>query len=673
MSAEKHYLEVELEELIQNDPSIWKFIRESSLDGVWYWDLENPEAEYMSPEFWRNFGFDPATKEHLASEWQDLIFPEDLKLATENFEKHLADPSYPYDQVVRYRRADGEVSWVRCRGVAVRDKAGKPIRLLGAHNDITDQKQQEVAAQEASDVLEMVFNTAASGIIALDADGRIVQANNHARHMLGGISDPTPFSWPEDIMFLDPDTLRPVAEKDSPIMMGLRKEVTHPVIFPMTRKGEEKTYRHVRLETSRVDNPTSGVTLVIVLADVSNAERVRQAVERKGRLDALGQLTGGIAHDFNNLLASQLYAIELARKASEGERRNSYLEIAEKTINRGRALTSRLLTFARRQPGLATSRNTMETLEEFRTLVRPMLEAHIDIVIKDFDPELRHFCDQTQLETALMNLVLNARDAILKSGIGSKIEIGARPVRAPKQSLDDIQISNQTGTAEGSTYRYAEITVSDDGPGMDDATLARCTDPFFTTKESGSGTGLGLAMVYGFVRQSEGNLSIYSEIEAGTAVQMTLPRGTTEGEREGPMPEDEMVRGSGETVFLVEDEPDLLFIMTEMINDLGYNVISADTGAEALARIEGGEAFDLLLTDVVMPGGLSGFELADRLRKLRPDVPVLYTSGYTGFTASEMGPVQSRLLQKPASPLELSEAINVSLTIAGNARPDFGA
>ena len=142
-TKQKHYLEAELESLFRTNPDMFRFLREGSLDGVWYWDIENPDNEWMSPEMWRLFGVDPATKRHDPAEWQDLIFPEDLEVALDNFQKHCADPSHPYDQIVRYRHADGSTVWVRCRGLAIRDSSGKAVRLLGAHNDITALKVAE--------------------------------------------------------------------------------------------------------------------------------------------------------------------------------------------------------------------------------------------------------------------------------------------------------------------------------------------------------------------------------------------------------------------------------------------------------------------------------------------------------------------------------------------------
>ncbi len=654
-----NYLEQELLDLLKSDEAIWAFLRSGSLDGVWYWDLETPENEYMSPEFWELFGIDPTTKEHKAAEWMELIHPDDLELAKTNVARHIEDPSHPYDQLVRYRHADGSTGWVRCRGMAIRNSEGKAIRLLGAHNDVTAQKVQEERAAEDRYVLETIFDAATSGIVALDEAGRILRINNSARHMLGGISDPVPFAWPEAIHFLEAETFTPLDASADPIRRALSGHVlkgeTH--LMRHVQSGEDR--RYVRVASTEIKDDASGIRVVLVIDDVSNEERNRQVVERKSRLDALGQLTGGIAHDFNNLLASQLYAVDLARKATDPAKRDTYLQTAASSIQRGRTLTSRLLAFARRQPGLASVRRTADVFIEFERLVRPMIEEKIDVVFAVEDADLLHFCDQTQLETAMMNLVLNSRDAILRAGTGSRIDIRARAVRSANRELDRKQTSAESGSEPegGGTYRYVEISVADNGPGMDAETLSRCTDPFFTTKDTNSGTGLGLAMVYGFVRQADGDLRIYSEENVGTSIQMTLPHGTALGAREERMPVDAIVPGQGETLLVAEDEPTLTLMMTDVLKDLGYQVLSANSGQQALELVDAGHHFDLLLTDVVMPGRIGGFELARRVRERKPDVPVIYISGYTGFTSSEMGDVQAPLLQKPATPSELAEAI----------------
>ncbi|WP_436397658.1 transporter substrate-binding domain-containing protein [Roseobacter sp. S98] len=558
------------------------------------------------------------------------------------------------------------VFWTRTRVIAAFAAGTAGMLLVVGAAVFHNMRVRVRAAAEMSSVrreLETIFNAATSGIVALSADGQILRINNRARHFLGGISGEPPFAWPESIKFLEAETMTPLDNSADPIQRALSGHNLHNQTHLLRRFHAIEAQRYVRVDNASLDDPESGIRTVLVIDDVSEQERNRQVVERKSRLDALGQLTGGIAHDFNNLLASQLYSVSLARKAKDPEKRDKYLEVTENSINRGRSLTSRLLAFAKKQPGLSSVRKTADVIDDFEKLIRPMLEEKIEISFELEDDQLRHFCDQTQLETALMNLVLNSRDAILRGAKGNRIEIRARPVRAPNPDLEARQSGSIEGPANtpGASFRYVEFSVTDNGPGMDEETKSRCTDPFFTTKNSNSGTGLGLAMVYGFVRHSEGDLRIYSELGVGTTVKLTLPRGAEDGLRERPMPEAAIERGRGQTIFVVEDEPQLLMLLSDTLEDLGYNVISASSGAKAMRMVEAGVVFDLLLTDIVMPDSIGGFELARRVRQVYSEIPVVYMSGYTGFTASEMGEVQAPLLQKPAPPIELAKAIQTAM------------
>ncbi|GFE51921.1 hypothetical protein So717_36740 [Roseobacter cerasinus] len=673
--SEKNYLEDELEKLILSDPEIWRFIRETSLDGVWYWDLENPAQEYMSPEFWRVFGFDPAEKEHLASEWQDLIFPADLELAKDNLTAHLQDPDHPYDQIVRYLRSDGQTAWVRCRGVAIRDKTGKPIRLLGAHNDITALKRSERMARDTSDLLTSIMDTASSAIIGLTADGQIASINSSGRHFLGGLSADLPMPWPEDISFLEALTLHPLEASKNPILRSLAGAALKGEVFLMTRTSGDDP-RYVRVSSAQMAQTDPTLHSVIILDDVSDQEKHRQQVERTSRLDALGQLTGGIAHDFNNLLATVQYALELTRTATDPDLRDSYFETASKSVERGAALTKRLMAFAKQQPGIAKSQAVQAIIDEFEDLAHPAIEASIAMQFQTTDPDLWVYCDTAQLLNALLNLVLNARDAIIRSGTGSKISVRVRSVNEITADATLRQEHPGTHIAKGlhaeqfadqerrdnSAYRYVEFAVTDNGPGMSEEVKRRAIDPFFTTKNTNSGTGLGLSMVYGFVQQSNGELRIYSERGQGTTIRLLLPRGTMFGKREKPVERPPEQRGNGERILIVEDEPSLLVIMQELIQSLGYTTQTARSGNEALDLIQQGEAFDVMITDIVMPGGLGGFDLAKQVRQIRPDLPIIYMSGYSGYSEGDMSDVVAPMLQKPCPPAELAEAIGTVLS-----------
>ena len=186
MTSSDHYLKRELYNLVKKDSTIFEFLQSGSLDGIWYWDLENTANEWMSPQFWTTLGYDPETREHLASEWQDLINPEDLQTALGVFEKHCMNPNHPYDQVVRYRHQNGSTVWVRCRGIAIRDDTGKPVRMLGAHTDITQQKLAEESLSQSKDYLSVLFDSTLNGIMVIDAETHMItDVNVTATKLIG--------------------------------------------------------------------------------------------------------------------------------------------------------------------------------------------------------------------------------------------------------------------------------------------------------------------------------------------------------------------------------------------------------------------------------------------------------------------------------------------------------
>ena len=526
-----------------------------------------------------------------------------------------------------------------------------------------------------SEQLRAVLDTTVNGIIGLDHDGTVEVINPAARHMLGGKSEPTPFKWPKEIKFLHVIDLHPLDASSDPVNRALAGQTLTGETHLMTSRNSKEN-RYVRVSSAVVDDPSNRLRSVVVLDDVSQLERNRQQVERKGRLDALGQLTGGIAHDFNNLLATILYAMQLTRSDNISERSDRVLNTAIGAVERGRELTGRLLAFAKRQPGLTRSRSLVESFAEFEALARPTIEETVELTFLPPDPELLVHCDHGQLDNALLNLTLNSRDAIMRSGKGSRIVVKARAIDEVDADLEMRRQDQQSYIAQGMreehardqardderAYRYVEISVTDDGPGMPDAVKMRAIDPFFTTKDTNSGTGLGLSMVYGFIQQSDGELRIYSELGFGTTIRLILPRGTIDNEREKPMTRLPISRGDGQQILVVEDEESLLQMMQELLGELGFNIVAARSGQEALDLVEGGQPFDLMLTDIVMPGGIGGFELAKRVRDTRPNVPIVYMSGYTGFTTAEMGSVVAPLVQKPCPPAELAKVLAEQLS-----------
>ncbi|MEC7764066.1 MAG: response regulator [Pseudomonadota bacterium] len=508
---------------------------------------------------------------------------------------------------------------------------------------------ERIAALNAR--LNAILETAQSGILGLSAEGAIVASNPGARALLPPEAFEAGSDWPDRVPVRGVEGMEALPGTANPFRRAAEGETIRDALVIL---GDGEAPRYLKLSSARISTgPADDVRSVILIDDVTELERNRQQVERTARLDALGQLTGGIAHDFNNLLGTIEYAVELARDDMP-EPDNRYLDTARNAVRRGADLTRRLLTFARRQPGEIGSHEVEGLLAGVEDLSRPALDASITLAIPAPEPGLWVLCDEGQFETAMLNLVLNSRDAIRDSGRGSTITIGVR-------ALDGMS-RRQLGTAgsDSTPADFVEFSVSDDGPGMSAEVRRRATDPFFTTKGLHDGTGLGLSVVYGFVEQSGGVLKIYSEVGRGTTVRLILPRGAA-GTRTDKAVEAQVVPSAGgEHILVVDDQPDLLAITRDMLEGFGYRVTAARSGAEALERLSSAGRCDLLLTDVVMPG-MSGFELAATVRTMLPKVPVIYMSGYTAVSDDQMGAVVAPVLQKPSSPADLSQAIRAAL------------
>jgi len=364
-------------------------------------------------------------------------------------------------------------------------------------------------------------------------------------------------------------------------------------------------------------------------AEAEERERVEEALRQSHKMEAVGQLTGGLAHDFNNLLAGISGSLELIRtRADQGRSAElgRYIDAALTLVSRAAALTHRLLAFSRRQTldpkptGMNRLVHSMEDL--FRRTVGPgiHLETRLD------DELWPILCDPNQLESALLNLVINARDAMPDGG---RLTIETRNLRRDERRF-------ASGGTDGKAFADAPpgdcvvMSVADTGSGMPPDVLARAFDPFFTTKPLGQGTGLGLSMIYGFVQQSGGQVGLRSAVGAGTAVTITLPRhhGTVESVVEHDTVVDPPVADAGAVVLVVEDEPAVRMVIRDVLADLGYIVLVAGDGRTGLHIVDSRTRIDLLLTDIGLPGGMNGRQLADAARQRRDGLKVLFITGY---------------------------------------------
>ena len=348
------------------------------------------------------------------------------------------------------------------------------------------------------------------------------------------------------------------------------------------------------------------------------------------KMDALGQLTGGIAHDFNNMLQGISGAIGMMRRRMEqGQAAEAlrFMAMARQSVTRAAALTHRLLAFAHRQPLEPRAVEPNELIKGMDDLIRRSVGPGITIELRPEDSIRTVMCDPNQLENVLLNLVINARDAM---PMGGRLTIRTADIH-----LGRVEVAGQDGAKPGD---YVEISVTDTGQGMDEATLARAFEPFFTTKPIGEGTGLGLSQIYGFVRQSNGVVRLESTPGQGTTVRLYLPRCEPALTPDPPAATESDAKSSqlaSGTVLLVEDESSVRIAVAERLRDIGYQVREAVDGPEALRVLRSGTHLDILVTDVGLPGGLNGRQVAERAREYKPGLPVVFITGYAGSALDE--------------------------------------
>jgi PAS domain S-box-containing protein len=388
--------------------------------------------------------------------------------------------------------------------------------------------------------------------------------------------------------------------------------------------------------------------IVGFISDMSAQKATEEALRQSDKLLALGQLTGGIAHDFNNLLAIILGNIELlSEDLGDDTEHQRHIQTAMTAAHRGAALTQRLLAFARKQPLEPRLTQVNHLVSEMSDLLRRSLDPTVSLdMILASDLWLTKI-DPSGLENALLNLALNARDAMPRGG---RLTLETRNVR-----LDKIYAALHQDVRPG---EYVMLSVTDTGAGMPPEVRDRAFEPFFTTKPIGQGSGLGLPMVYGFVKQSQGHAQIDSEEGIGTTVKLYLPRDRSEATEEiTPPPEAEHGLGGGERVLVVEDNEDVRNLTNLVLNGLGYRTVLAGDASTALDILNANTDIDVLFTDVVLPGGTNGFELAQQAYAMRPSLKILYTSGYTNNAIMQSGAADDSivLIAKPYRKADLAQ------------------
>jgi PAS domain S-box-containing protein len=526
---------------------------------------------------------------------------------------------------------------------------------------VAERSQHLIAAHEelrrSTAVMESTFHSMAEAVLVIDARGKVVLSNPAAETMLRY----RPGMTVEELQALGQvfhvDGVTAFSVDELPAARALRGEQFDDLEF-IARSKRDNAQVHLVVSGRPLRDANGAINgAALVYHDITASRETEHKLQQSQKLDAIGKLTGGVAHDFNNMLTVITGTTESLVSSLRGQ--PSLLKTAElidQAAERCRELIQHLLAFARRQPLEPRNVDINNTVLDVAKLLRPTLGEQIEIGSALAEAVAPSHVDPSQLANSLLNMAINARDAMPKGG---KLLFETSNV-----VLDEAYAATNPDVRPGA---YVMIAVSDTGTGMSKAVQDKVFEPFFTTKEVGKGTGLGLSMVYGFVRQSGGHIKIYSEEGHGTTIKLYLPpaRGQAEVKAVTAAP----VAGGTETILVVEDDPLVRNFVTVQLKSLGYQTVAAADSRAALVLVDKGEPFDLLFTDVIMPGGISGRQLAEEVLKKRPGTRVLYTSGYTDNAIVHHGRLDKGvlLLTKPYRKTQL--AIIVRQALAGDVTP----
>ena len=615
--------------------------------GIWdYYPIQ--KKTYLSRQWCAMLDYPDVARELPEEEFvRTFIHPDDLPAVDKAFQGHLASGGQgQLEAEFRLRRADGTWCWVLCSGRAVDWDENRAVsRIIGLDVNIQTIKeaQERLAASEAR--LRSLFKMAPVPLATVSLNGGILDVNDRLTEVMGYTMDdaPTMDHWWR-LAYPDPDyrkrlvggwqgTIDRAAKSPTPVTMG--------EIRVTCKNGAERT---MIVGANRIDN-----SLLISFFDITarkNAEAEREKLQEQllqaQKLEAVGVLAGGVAHDFNNMLGAIIGFAELAIEATDNDSpQYKYLENILQAARHSADLTGQLLAFARKQTIAPAVLDLNASVEGLLKILSRLMGENIELAWRPGPGPCTVRLDPSQLNQVVTNLCINARDAI--------VDVGNITIETDTLFFDQDYCDTH---AEFTPGEYVMLAVSDNGVGMDRQTMDHVFDPFFTTKKQGKGTGLGLATVYGTVKQNKGFINVYSEPGNGSTFRVYFPRHRAEDDPDRPEPRKEpLATGCKETILIVEDDPVLLEMGTIMVQRLGYSVMAAATPQEAMELVDThGTAIDLMITDVVMPE-MNGKDLAARIRSIHPGIRLLFMSGYTANVIVHQGVLEEGIdfIQKPFS------------------------
>ncbi len=623
----------------------WERAVRGTSDGLYDWDLLTGHVWYAN-RFREIVGHDEDDFKDAFVSFQSVLHADDRAIVLAKIRSHLENHSKLDVRCRVQSRKEGSI-WCRLRGEAVRDAAGRPVRLSGSISDISGQVDAEEALHRSQDFYGTILDSLPLFIAYADRDERIVYANRAFQEF---------FSVP-------------LASSRGRVINDVIGDRRYGAIGPYVRQalqgkaaegqGRFKTHAGKVLDMDALFLPHYDEFgelqgCIVAARDMTDKRQLEAELRQSQKMEAVGRLTGGIAHDFNNLLSVIVGNMQLlARSLRESPRLLRQAETALSAAMRGAALTQRLLAFARQQvlEPKVVDLNTM--IGGMYELLRRTLTGEIEIQ-QHLDSDLwATRADPGQLENSVLNLVINARDAMPSGGVIT--------IRTYNLTISDQHDLSDDGLSPGD---YAVLEVKDTGSGMSAAVLKRVFEPFFTTKDVGKGSGLGLSMVYGFVKQSGGHVRISSTPNQGTTVHLYFPRihAALTGANLEAVGQAELPRGE-ELILVVEDNIEVRSTAVDILGSLGYRLLEASNGHQALEQFMRHPEIALVFSDVMLPGGLLGTQLVHKLRERRPGLRILMTSGFSESGIMNRGVLDGSidLLQKPYKVDELARRVRALL------------
>lgn len=615
--------------------------------GVWGYDHQSGRIEWND----RNYdlhGISRAVSGDLLADLSAMVDPSDRARIRAILTGEVAQQgeSFEFEYLIRHPERGSRVMSTRARCMI---EGGQVVRIIGVTRDVTEERRASEELRRTAQHTQAILDNVMDSIVAIDSRGVITSCNRATERIFGYAANEI-VGRDISVLMTSDHARRHGGFINAYLGSGQRKIMGRISQFTAVRRdGDEFP---IELAVSEIVDGDQRFFIGII-RDVTERMQLEARLRQAQKLEAVGQLTGGIAHDFNNLLSVILGSSEiLVDELADRDDLRSMANMIATTAERGAQLTRRLLAFARRQPLMPQQVDINTLITDMEPLLRRAIGGNISVTTHPSEDLWIAEIDIGQLEAAVLNLAINARDAMPEGG---------------RLTIDTANVVlDGTAPILGETVQpgnYVLLKVSDTGCGMPPEVAERAFEPFFTTKDVGKGTGLGLSTVFGFVKQSGGYTDLHSEPGKGTQVRLYFPQAERAAHPADTKAQDSAPPSGSETILVVEDDPQVRSYVTNMLETLGYRVIAAEDGASAVAVLEGRSDIDLLFTDMVMPGGMTGKDVADRARRIHPGIKVLFTSGYT---ETFMGNDEQRdgdvaLLTKPYRRSVLAEKLRAVL------------